>query len=348
MLIHCLGTRSCGHFPSSAQASRITEFHERWIPLAACTPAPVKEKIMQLHDLLQLVHLLSDVLLFSRTCGWCLAAGHASWKSCSLTSSPSGRSTSNSSRSRASSWDSMSSEATTCLKLNTNRCHEVEQRCDQQKGHRPLRETESCQQEAVLTSGEEGRSPSNVVNVTSGQAMSHLAVLQHQLELKIEAKLKFSQFLDEVSSRVLRPTNLFVLSRQTESSRSNSSISSNSNSKSRIPDVQQQPGDVDFSLHSIQSVDGMQEEQGAPETVGKAYLETDIDCVRREDEIKEVKTKKETAITFESNERREVKSPSESHPNPIQRIRPLSPLLYREEPSLDTPTDPFPFPGTST
>ncbi len=263
--------------------------------------------------------------------GWCLAAGHASWKSCSLTSSPSGRSTSNSSRSRASSWDSMSSEATTCLKLNTNRCHEVEQRCDQQKGHRPLRETESCQQEAVLTSGEEGRSPSNVVNVTSGQAMSHLAVLQHQLELKIEAKLKFSQFLDEVSSRVLRPTNLFVLSRQTESSRSNSSISSNSNSKSRIPDVQQQPGDVDFSLHSIQSVDGMQEEQGAPETVGKAYLETDIDCVRREDEIKEVKTKKETAITFESNERREVKSPSESHPNPIQRIRPLSPLLYREE-----------------
>ncbi len=259
--------------------------------------------------------------------GWCLAARHTSWKSCSLTSSPSGRSTSKSSRSRASSWDSMSSEATTCLKLNTNKCHKVEQHCDQQKGSRPLRETGSCQQGAILTSEEEGRSPSKVLNVTSGQAVSHL--LQHQLELKIEAKLKFSQFLDEVSSRVLRPTNLFVLSRQTECSRSNSSISSNS--KSRIPDDQQQPGDVDFSLNSFQSADGMQEERGAPETVGKAYLETDIDCVRREDEIKGVKTKKETAITFESNERREVKSPPESHPNPIQRIRPLSPLLYREE-----------------
>uniref|UniRef100_A0A8C1HB14 Si:dkey-174m14.3 n=1 Tax=Cyprinus carpio carpio TaxID=630221 RepID=A0A8C1HB14_CYPCA len=122
-----------------------------------------------------------------------------------------------------------------------------------------------------------------------------------------------------------------MLSRQTESFWSNSSISSHSNSKSRIPDTQQQPGDVDFSLQSIQSVDGMQEEQGTPETVGKAYLETDIDSVRREDQIKAVETKKETAITFESNERREVKSPSESHPNPIQRTRALSPLLYREE-----------------
>lgn len=259
--------------------------------------------------------------------GWYFAAGHARWKSRSLTSSPSGRSTSNSSSPWASSY-SMSSEATTCLKLNTNRLLEVEQSCNQQKG--------SCQQGAVLTSGEEGRSSSKGVSVTSGQAASRLAALQHQLELKIEAKLKFSQFLDEVSSRVLRPTNLFVLSRQAESSRSNSSISSHSNSKSRISDPQQQPGDVDFSqspdqLQSIQSVDGMQEEQGAPETVGKAYLETDIDCVRREDEIKEVKIKKETAITFESNERREVKSPPECHPNPVQRIRPLSPLLYKEE-----------------
>lgn len=277
----------------------------------------------------------------SRGCvGWYLAAGHTSWKSCSLTSSPSGRSTSTSSSPRASSWDSMSSEATTCLKLNTNRCHEAEQRCDQPRGRSPLRELRSkagnCQQGAVLTSGEEGKGSSRGVNVTSGPALSHLAVLQHQLELKIEAKLRFSQFLDEVSSRVLCPTNPFVLSRQTESSRSSSSISSHSNSKSRTPDPQQQPEDVDFSqspgqVQNIQSVDGMQEEQGAPETIGKAYLETDIDCVRREDEIKEVKTKKETAITFESNERREVKTPPECHPNPIQRIRPSSPLLYREE-----------------
>ncbi|KAL1254438.1 hypothetical protein QQF64_016667 [Cirrhinus molitorella] len=257
--------------------------------------------------------------------GWYLATGHARWKSRSLTSSPSRRSTSNSSSPWASSWDSMSSEATTCLKFNTNRSQEAEQRCDQQNGN--------CQQGALLTSAEEGRSSSKGINVTSGQAVSHLAALQHQLELKIEAKLKFSQFLDEVSSRVLRPPNLFVLSRQTEYSRSNSSISSHSNSKSRILDPQQQPGDLDFSQSpdQLQSVDGMQEEQGAPETVGKAYLETDIDCVRREDEINEVKIKKETAITFESNERREVKSPPECHPNPIQRIRPLSPLLYREE-----------------
>jgi len=163
--------------------------------------------------------------------------------------------------------------------------------------------------------------------VTSDPAASHPVVLQHQLEQKIEAKLKFSQFLDEVSRQVLCPTNTFIFSRQKESSRSSSP---------RTPDPQQQPGDVDFSQSPVQpqdipSVDGMQEEQGAPETVGKAYLETDIDCVRRGDEIKEVKTKKETAITFESNERREVKTPAECHSHRILRIRPSSPLLYREE-----------------
>ncbi|KAK7133413.1 hypothetical protein R3I94_015327 [Phoxinus phoxinus] len=234
----------------------------------------------------------------------------------------------------------MSSEATTCLKLNTDRSHEAEERCDQPRGRSPVRELRSkagsCQQGEVLASGEVGRGSSRGVSVTSDQAVSHPAVLQHQLEQQIEAKLKFSQFLDEVSSRVLSHTNTFGFSRQTESSRSSSCISIHSNSKSRTPDPQQQPGDVDFSQSPVQpqdipSVDGMQEEQGAPETVGKAYLETDIDCVRREDEIKEVKTKKETAITFESNERREVKTPPECHSHRILRIRPSSPLLYREE-----------------
>ncbi len=177
--------------------------------------------------------------------------------------------------------------------------------------------------------------------------MSHLAVLQHhwtknRSQIKVLAVPGWSE---QPSPSPYQPV---CVVQQTESSRSNSSISSNSNSKSRIPDVQQQPGDVDFSLHSIQSVDGMQEEQGAPETVGKAYLETDIDCVRREDEIKEVKTKKETAITFESNERREVKSPPESHPNPSRGSDLWVRCSIERKPSLDTPTDPFPFPGTST
>lgn len=339
MLINCLGFRSSGHFLPPAEANRITEFHGMMDP--ACN----------MHHQLQLRRRscssttssnssTSPQLFYSSRgrAGWYLAAGQTSWKSCSLTSSPSGRSTSTSSSPRASSWDSMSSEATTCLKLNTDRSHEAEQRYDQPRGRSPLRELKagSFQQGAVLTSGEVGRGSSRGVSVTSDPAVSHPAVQQHQLEQKIKAKLKFSQFLDEVSSRVLRPTNTFVFSRQTESSRSSSSISIHSNSKTRTPDPQQKPGDVDFSQSPVQpqdipSVNGMQEEQGAPETVGKAYLETDIDCVRREDEIKEVKTKKETAITFESNERREVKTPPECHSHRILRIRPSSPLLYREE-----------------
>lgn len=200
------------------------------------------------------------------------------------------------------------------MKLNTNRCYEEE----------PCGDTSRSLKSKSFQQGALPSSERMEVNVTSSQAVLHPAVLQHQLELKIEAKLKFSQFLDEVSSRVLRSTNLFVSSRQTVSSRSSSSISNHS--KTPEPQTEDSAG----LSQSIQSGEDMQEEQER-ETVGKAYLETDIDCVRREDEIKEVKIKKETAIIFESvSERKEVKTP-ECHLNFIQRMRPVSPLHYREE-----------------
>lgn len=114
----------------------------------------------------------------------------------------------------------------------------------------------------------------------------------HQLELKIEAKLKFSQFLDEVTNQVLKPTNLLALRRRSSS----------------------------ISIQEQDQLENKPLQLRMQETVGRTYLETDIDSV----EMKEVKVKKETAITFQSTDKKEVMDPPEPAPGLLQNSRSVS------------------------
>ncbi|KAK6295386.1 hypothetical protein J4Q44_G00346120 [Coregonus suidteri] len=162
------------------------------------------------------------------------------------------------------------------------------------------------------------------------------------LEQKIEAKLKFSQFLDNVSGRVLVPGSLEAFQKlqpppPPQRSSSLSPRTFRSTTTGSGDDVIQ----VEYRWRSSPPCSAalqrgrIQEEQGPMEMpVGKAYLETDIDSVRREDELKDIKIKKENTLSTLERESKMgvvgIAAPPEFRQKTLGRIRSPSPVLWDE------------------
>lgn len=131
---------------------------------------------------------------------------------------------------------------------------------------------------------------------TSLQSLSSsqgLAATSNQLDQKIEDKLKFSQFLDEVTCRVLAPGSLevFGVLRQKDPASLWDESACTYTSEPRRSSVVDSVYQWTKSLPSCKILDAnntmrkSKEEQGSQEPgTGRAYLETDIDSVRMEDE----------------------------------------------------------------
>lgn len=103
-----------------------------------------------------------------------------------------------------------------------------------------------------------------------GSALSHACATvqrQRQLDEKIEAKLKFSQFLDEVTSNVLDPNSLQAFGKQASPS---SLVQPEAETHRPLCSMAQQLGSVTEQKKT-------QVKQTAPDTAEKTYLETDID-----------------------------------------------------------------------
>lgn len=132
-----------------------------------------------------------------------------------------------------------------------------------------------------------------------GSAETHTSAksvkLQLLLEERVKAKLKFSQFLDEVTSNVLDPNCLQALGRPDSPSSSTCTKPEQPEEKNQVVTqwsprhlVAQQQG----ALHKQKKP---QEEQTVPVLTQKTYLETDIDTVRREDNIHDLDINRDTA-----------------------------------------------------
>ncbi|KAL7888671.1 hypothetical protein AOLI_G00036450 [Acnodon oligacanthus] len=209
---------------------------------------------------------------------------------------------SSTSLSSSSSWDSIESDTSSVQQL-LPRDQKIK-KCEDIQLHRRASYGSmagSNHQGAVLS--REQRGNGSGLGVTAGQGEALVGGSLHQLELKIEAKLKFSQFLDEVTYQVLRPTNLLAFQCRRRSSSTDSTCVQPRAPQDQLEDRSARP----FQLR-------MQE------TVGRTYLETDIDSVFRGEELKEVKVKKETAITFQSTDRKEVTETLESSPGSHQSL----------------------------
>ncbi|KAI4894531.1 hypothetical protein NFI96_005283 [Prochilodus magdalenae] len=212
-----------------------------------------------------------------------------------ITWTPSTFSRSSTSLSSSSSWDSMESDTSSVQQLQPGN-----QRMEKSEEIQSYRRascgsmSSSDQKGAVMSRTQHGSG--SVLGVTTGQGAAVVGGALQQLELKIEAKLKFSQFLDEVTHQVLRPTSLQAFQCRRRSNSTDAHC---------------------VQLHAPQ--DQLEDRSARPlqlrmqETVGRTYLETDIDSVFRGEELKEVKVKKETAITFQSTERKDgMESPESS------------------------------------
>lgn len=123
--------------------------------------------------------------------------------------------------------------------------------------------------------------------------------LQWLLEEKIEAKLKFSQFLDEVTSNVLDPNSLQAFGKPPPPP-------GFATTNPDQPEDQIQPESPRLARSMAQQQTTLlkqktPDEQTSPEPTQKTYLETDIDAVRREVEPQDLKIKTETAAQLEQN-----------------------------------------------
>lgn len=229
-------------------------------------------------------------------------------------SSPSLRSSSSSQRSGSSSeddsWDTNSwSSGATCLLRSSIKQHSEEVfRVRAGSASRPegtsdsetgYQNSDSCQGSVVgLESQEEvaGRRDSS-----SSQGTSATSTASSDLEQKIEEKLKFSQFLDEVTCRVLDPECLQAFGapvRQKEPPvtcpQTSTPVSSPWFGSSRDSGCDSRDSNVYKwakcmpsckILDASETLRRTQEEPPFMETLGRTYLETDIDRVRREDEV---------------------------------------------------------------
>ncbi|KAL4613115.1 brain-enriched guanylate kinase-associated protein isoform X1 [Arapaima gigas] len=147
-----------------------------------------------------------------------------------------------------------------------------------------------------------------------------------QLEQKIEAKLKFSQFLDEVTCRVLDPNSLQAfgaIQRRELPSKCSSTLNSTANGEPWRRNMVHSIYQWNKCLPSCKVLDASeatkaQEEPNVQNTTNKAYLETDIDSVRREDQL-EVnsphKPRKATCMERDGDRERE-RRPTPVHAEP--------------------------------
>ncbi|XP_051501937.1 brain-enriched guanylate kinase-associated protein-like [Myxocyprinus asiaticus] len=239
-------------------------------------------------------------------------------------SSPSLRSSSSSHRSSSEddSWDTNSwSSGATCLLRSSIKQHSEEVfRVRAGSGCRPegtsdsetgYQNSDSCQDSVLGLESHEGveriavgrRDSSH--SLTSSQGTSVVSTISTDLKQKIEEKLKFSQFLDEVTCRVLDPECLeaFGAFHQKETPQTPTSTThsdtvspwlssirdslSNGNEINGAASVCQWPKCLPSCkiLDANEILRRTQEESAFIETSGRTYLETDIDRVRREDEI---------------------------------------------------------------
>lgn len=180
-----------------------------------------------------------------------------------------------------------------------------------------------------------------------GRGSSSLSLAESRLEQIIETKLKFSQFLDEVTQRVLSPASLQAFSRETPPASPTSTTATSvlslpqpGISHSTHPDQKGPEGSVSLGQVQQQATQPgktMQDELPGsqdPTAVGKgkAYLETDIDCVRRQDEMKERKVKMENAALPQKEERGRAVTPvPECHLNSLERMSSPGPVLNWDE-----------------
>lgn len=192
-----------------------------------------------------------------------------------------------------------------------------------------------------LTSSSQNTTTATSSSSNSGNVIN-TSVHYCWLEKKIEAKLKFSNFLDDVSGRVLVPGSLEAFQKlppppPPQRSSSLSPRTCPSTTTGSGDDVIQVECRWRSSLPCSAALQRgrMQEEQGPLEMpVGKAYLETDIDSVRREDELKDIKMKKENTLSTLERERKMgvvgTAAPPELRQKSLGRIRSPSPVLWDE------------------
>ncbi|XP_067429424.1 uncharacterized protein [Thunnus thynnus] len=119
--------------------------------------------------------------------------------------------------------------------------------------------------------------------------------LQWLLEEKIEAKVKFSQFLDEVTSNIFDPNSLQAFGKPV--SPSSFTTTTLAQPEDQIQVVTQWSPRLTYSMAQQQGPlleQKTQEEQPPTDLTQKTYLETDIDTVRRDDEPEDLEIKADT------------------------------------------------------
>lgn len=180
--------------------------------------------------------------------------------------------------------------------------------------------SDSCQGSVMGSESQEGAEQVDAEHwdSSSSQGTSAASTAPSDLEQKIEEKLKFSQFLDEVTCRVLNPECLQAFGapiRQKEPQTSSlpclnpTPVSSprfgSSACDSRDSNVYKWAKCMPSCkiLDTSETLRGTQEER---EMLGRTYLETDIDRVRREDE--------ESSTLSRDEEKRTLQLSGESSP----------------------------------
>ncbi|KAF4101800.1 hypothetical protein G5714_016600 [Onychostoma macrolepis] len=227
-------------------------------------------------------------------------------------SSPSLRSSSPSLRSSSEddSWDTNSwSSGATCLLRSSIKQHSEEVfRVRAGSASRPegtsdsetgYQNSDSCQGSVMGSESQEGAEQVDAEHrdSSSSQGTSAASTASSDLEQKIEEKLKFSQFLDEVSCRVLKPECLQAFGapiRQKEPQTSSlpclnpTPVSSpwfgSSGCDSRDSNLYKWAKCMP-SCKILDASETLRRTQEEMEMLGRTYLETDIDRVRREDEV---------------------------------------------------------------
>ncbi|KAI7805038.1 brain-enriched guanylate kinase-associated protein-like, partial [Triplophysa rosa] len=211
--------------------------------------------------------------------------------------------------------------------------------------------SDSCKESAVGSESQEGAERAAVSrrdsdrSLTSSHGTSAASTASADFEEKIEAKLKFSKFLDEVTCRVLDPECLqafgAVRRRESPVACSQTSVTSFSHSCADSPQLRDSWAKFTPSCKILDSGDTQrrkQEELPFMEMSCRAYLETDIDQVRREHETNSPPTREmekgtsqprvETSHMVEDSKRSAVfKKRSDGAPRPPQRSTSLSRAL---------------------
>lgn len=210
---------------------------------------------------------------------------------------------------------------------------------------------DSCKESAVGSESLEGAERAAVSrrdsehSLTSSHGTSAASTASADFEEKIEAKLKFSQFLDEVTCRVLDPECLqaFGAVRQRESPVDcpQTSVTSFSHSGTDSPQFRDPWANFTPSCKILDSGDTLrrkQDELPFMDMSCRAYLETDIDQVRRGHEINSPPTREmekgtshprvDSSVRVEESKRSPVfKKRSDGAPRPPQRSTSLSRAL---------------------